>query len=335
MAGLDLQFNQQPARAASQMANPFPPPQQAALGNILGSGQGQFGGPPPLGPPTGQMSSPGAPVTMAGDPHGEHMAKPGYGAIRNAFQAHLGRDGSPQDILQHAGDGSWAAIQYAIGNIANSPEAKLYQMQQKAAKQQGMQQSMGGPMMGNGMPNPQFGGGGGMQGGGGAGPTAGPGASGAPNGGSAPPKMPSEGGGSVFPGAAPQPAAPQQTAALPSQQPQYMGNNRDPQYIEGMIKQWGQTPGVNPSVINDPAYWERQILSKPDGLSPANAEYWKGLAMTPEGGRPAPGGAGGGDPMLQYAMSFPAIQQGGPDQANAVIQNLLRQLALGGATGAR
>lgn len=326
MAGLDLSLNQTPNRAASQMANPFPgvqqapmpepAPQDVALQGALGQQMPQPRvGTMPVGGPVG-MAAPQAP-----DPHAPHMAKPGYGAVRNAYQTALGRDGDPNDIMGHVGDGSWSSVQYALSNILGSPEAKLYAQQQRAQKQQGAPApgGAGGPMMGNGMPNPGFAGSPMGTGGIAAAPSA-------------------QAQGNLSPATAP--SMPPGGIGTPpgSPSPQFTGNTRDPQYIEGMIKQWGQTPGVNPSVQNDPGYWEKQILSKPDGLSPANADYWKGLAMTPEGGRPSPAPQRSAlssvmNPMLSLALANPTIAQGGPDQAGTVIQQLLKRLALGNATG--
>lgn len=59
--------------------------------------------------------------------------------------------------------------------------------------------------------------------------------------------------------------------------------------ILAQIKQWSTMPGANPSLARDPQYWLRRI-KETGGLRPDNTDYWKGLAMRPEG---APEGGGG------------------------------------------
>jgi hypothetical protein len=69
-----------------------------------------------------------------------------------------------------------------------------------------------------------------------------------------------------------------------SSQPTYGGNSFDPNYISQAIQYWSTLPGANPSLKNDPNFWQNAITGygRP-GLSPDNFSYWQNLAMRPEG----------------------------------------------------
>ena len=62
------------------------------------------------------------------------------------------------------------------------------------------------------------------------------------------------------------------------QMPQFGGNRYDPNYIQGMIGQWANLPGADPSLRSDPAYWQRRI-GETGGLGPDNEDYWKNMGL--------------------------------------------------------
>lgn len=72
------------------------------------------------------------------------------------------------------------------------------------------------------------------------------------------------------------------------------GRTSDDTQINAWLSSIAGQPGVNPSVANDPAYWNRRI-KETGGLGADNTDYWMGLALRPEGA-PEGGGGGGGTP---------------------------------------
>lgn len=77
----------------------------------------------------------------------------------------------------------------------------------------------------------------------------------------------------------------------------------DPAYVDQLLAYWGNQPGVNPSVKNDPNYWRQRIAS---GAFGNDQGYLTGRFMTPEG---APEGAGGGQGAPQSYNYQQAVQK--------------------------
>lgn len=115
------------------------------------------------------------------------------------------------------------------------------------------------------------------------------------------------------PGPGPQPAPSMGWQAAPSDP---VGS---PTWISNWLNDWSHHPGVNPSVGNDPNYWN-SVFARPGGaVTPQNQAYYEHLFMRPEGapenwqsggpgqagwGTPSGGGYGGTN-----VFSDPASQQ--------------------------
>lgn len=102
--------------------------------------------------------------------------------------------------------------------------------------------------------------------------------------------------------------------------------SKDPNYIRLIVKSWGQQPGVNPSIINDPDYWV-QAITNSGGLGPTNLAYWQMRSMQPEGapaGSTGTGSIGGGagisgPPDIKFAGTGGASS----DSAQNTLYNML------------
>lgn len=73
--------------------------------------------------------------------------------LQNAYRTHLGRDGSDDELLSHLGGGQWfdpQNVNFAIGNIANSEEAR----NRRVPRQEAPSVDSGAPAAGGGPPPP-------------------------------------------------------------------------------------------------------------------------------------------------------------------------------------
>lgn len=100
------------------------------------------------------------------------------------------------------------------------------------------------------------------------------------------------------------------------------GSLSDPAYVDKLIAYYGQQPGVNPSVKNDPNYWRQQILS---GHFQNDEAYLISRFMQPEGApEGSTGGGAGGNFDLQSFMDMINQQFGsnyGGQQSGGVYGN--------------
>jgi hypothetical protein len=92
-------------------------------------------------------------------------------------------------------------------------------------------------------------------------------------------------------------------------------NTQDPSSVQAYISYYANQPGANPSLKNDPGYWQQKISSGELGSDP---NYIIGKFMLPEGAGSPSGGAAGtlANPVVpQAGQNFQAAQQQGPYQA--------------------
>lgn len=80
------------------------------------------------------------------------------------------------------------------------------------------------------------------------------------------------------------------------------GNINDPAYLDQLLAYYGQQPGVNPSVTNDPGYWRQAVAS---GRFNGDEGYLIQRFMQPEGApEGSTGGSGGTGPDQSSLSSF-------------------------------
>jgi hypothetical protein len=120
--------------------------------------------------------------------------------------------------------------------------------------------------------------------------------------------------------------SPSQQAGSQGGPPQIQGTTFDPNVI-GQFLQWQATqPGADP-ILQTPGgiqYYTQQILSKPDGLSSSNMDYWANKAtLASYGGAVGAGGGGGGG----GGNTLSSFQQMNPQAIGAI------NSALGGYQG--
>jgi hypothetical protein len=108
--------------------------------------------------------------------------------------------------------------------------------------------------------------------------------------------------------------------------------------VDTLLKTWGQKPGVNPSVTNDPGYWAGRIAQTGGINNQSQQDYWTGRFMTPEGafndtqgggGAAAPAGQPGVGNNIHDALSSFLMQMfGGRTDPNAAFRsNLMGQFS--------